>query len=89
MSGHIRPLLAVDLYGAPCTNVSGFAMLRTAFTLRLIRADICPNAMDAIAVEVAWSRCYHQAADDDPIRPLPHIPLRARSLEPSFSGLHS
>jgi hypothetical protein len=41
-------------------------MLRTAFTLRLIRADICRNAMDVMAVEVGWPRCYHQAADDDP-----------------------
>jgi hypothetical protein len=44
-------------------------MVRKAFTLRLIRADICPSALDAIALEVAWPRRYHVitgAADDDP-----------------------
>jgi len=31
---------------------------------------------------------YHRAADDDPSG-IANIPLRAHSLEPSFSGLHS
>src|SRR5450755_1386939 len=29
------------------------------YTLRLIRADICPISMDTIAVEVAWSGRHH------------------------------
>jgi hypothetical protein len=36
------------------------AVIRRRFTLRLVRADIFPNSMDAVAVEVAWPRRYHR-----------------------------
>jgi hypothetical protein len=67
MSGHIRPLLAVDLYGVPCTSVSGFrydsyGVYAPTHSCR----HFAPVRMDAFAVEVAWPRGYHRAADDDP-----------------------
>jgi hypothetical protein len=57
----------LNFYAAPCRIVGDSRSdSQERYALGLVRADICPNSMDAIPVELFGPGVITEAADDDP-----------------------